>query len=351
MRWDAEELPVEALQQRLARLRAAMQREKLDAMLIYTTLVRPSAVNWLTGFTPYWSEGALLVLGSGAPIFATALSKRVANWMRTVDPVSEIVNAPRPGKLLGERLTTGGNARRLGVLELDALPAGIHDDFAGAAPSLELIDASAAFASVRRTTDDAERRLLERADTMAIAALDQIDAAAARDAGAVAGQVEQHARLAGAEEAYIAVASDLDADRRLIRIVKPAPLGQRFAVRASIAYKGAWVRRTRTFARDTDGHRAVTRVEPWFDDMRGTIDPAKPLAGQIEARVKALAGARLQGWLAEGCLGSYPLQAVAASGAPAMPATTAGDTLVVTLSLTVDGVPWLGAGPVARPSR
>ena len=36
----------------------------------------------------------------------------------------------------------------------------------------------------------------------------------ASDAGEVAGLVEKHARLGGAEEAYIAVAPDLDADRR-----------------------------------------------------------------------------------------------------------------------------------------
>jgi Creatinase/Prolidase N-terminal domain len=344
MQWDPEELPRAVLDARLNRLRTAMRREKLDAFLIYTNIVRPSAVCWLTGFTPYWSEAALLVLRDGAPIFCTALSKRVAEWIKSTNVVSEVTNAPRPGKLLGERLAADASIKRLGVLELDALPTGLYDDLTEAAPALTLVDASAPFAGIRAGIDDAERHLLARADALAIAALDQIDPANAADAGAIAGQVEEHARLAGAEESYIAVAADLDTDRRLLRIVKPAPLGQRFAVRASIAYKGVWVRRIRTFPGDDAGRRAVARAEAWFAEACAALDPAKSLASQLDARMAALPGAALENWIAEGCVGSYPLQVVAASGGPAT--QPAGSAMILTLSLTIDGVPWLGAAPL-----
>jgi hypothetical protein len=351
MQWDSQELPRAVLDARLERLRAMMRRENLDAFLIYTNLVRPSAVCWLTGFTPYWSEGALLVLRDGVPIFCTALSKRVAEWIKSTNVVSEVTNAPRPGKLLGERLAADASIKRLGVLELDALPSGLYDDLAEAAPALTLIDASAPFAGLRATIDDAERQLLSRADALAVAALDQVDASRADDAGAIAGQVEEHARLAGAEEAYIAVAADIDSDRRLLRIVKPTPLGLRFAVRASIAYKGAWVRRIRTFARDEAGSAAVSGAEAWFAETCVAIDPAQPLSAQLDRGIAALPGATRDTWMAEACIGSYPLQAVAASGSS--PAQPAGDALVLTLSLTVDSVPWLGAAPIfaGQPGR
>ena len=99
MGWDAQELPLGTLEARIGRLQASMQKNGLQAMLIYTNLVRPSAVSYLTGFTPYWSEGILLVGRTGPPVFATALSKRVASWIRSVSPVGEIVNAPRPGTI------------------------------------------------------------------------------------------------------------------------------------------------------------------------------------------------------------------------------------------------------------
>src|SRR5690348_12857098 len=74
MGWDEAELPRSVLEARLERLQAAMAREGLDALLLYTNLVRPAAVCWLTGFTPYWIESLLLVLRSGPPMLATALS-------------------------------------------------------------------------------------------------------------------------------------------------------------------------------------------------------------------------------------------------------------------------------------
>ena len=111
---DESELPVAALEARLTRLRAAMQSGGFDAVLVYTNNVRPSAVTYLTGFTPYWSDALLLVGRTGAPVFATALSKRVSEWIRTTDPVSEILNTPKPGSALGALLAkdSADKARR-----------------------------------------------------------------------------------------------------------------------------------------------------------------------------------------------------------------------------------------------
>src|SRR5262245_44103537 len=116
MGWDQAELPKSALLTRLAQLKAAMTRDRLDAYLIYTNLVRPSAVCWLTGFTPYWIESILLVPRNGPPTLATALSKRVADWIKTTAWLDQIVNTPRPGTAIGQRLAASG-CKRVGVLE------------------------------------------------------------------------------------------------------------------------------------------------------------------------------------------------------------------------------------------
>ena len=344
MGWDPAELPKRTLDDRVSRLQAAMKRSTLDAFLLYTNLVRPSAVCWLTGFTPYWIESILLVPANGAPILATALSKRVSEWIRATSQVDEIINTPKPGTAIGQRLAADG-AKRVGVLELDALPAGLHDDLVSAAPNAELIDATALFAVERRVVDEPERKLILRADALALAALDQVNAAEVKDAGALAGLVERHARLGGAEEAYIAIAPDLAADRRLIRISKPVPLAERFAVRASIAYKGCWVRRTRTFAKDDVGQRATARADHWLNQFTRSIAADKPLASQIVAQSKNFPRAELKSWMAEMCVGSYPLEAVASSSLPGEDIATDGSFVVLSLDLTVDGVPWLGAAP------
>jgi hypothetical protein len=339
MGWDANELPKAALDARRARLQAAMARAGLDALLLYTNIVRPSAVCWLTGFTPYWIESLLLVPRDGATMLATALSKRVSDWVRSTSQIDDIVNTPKPGAAIGPRLVAT-SARRIGVLELDGLPAGLYDDIAATAPAVELVDASALFAGERRHIDAAERNLIARADALARAALDQVDVAQAMDAGALAGLVEKHARLGGAEEAYIAIAPDLDLDRRMIRVSRPAPLARRFALRASVAYKGSWVRRTRSFARDADGASAFARAEMWLDEFASSIAPGKPLAAQLSAQLQRLSGANLKSFMAESCIGTYPLEVIATSGVPADGALT-----VLTVELAIDGIPWLGAAP------
>lgn len=336
------EVPVSALEARLARLRAAMAKDNLDAFVLYTNNTRPAAVTWATGFTPYWSDALMLIGKTGAPVFATALSKRVSEWIRTTDPLSEIVNTPKPGALIGARLARD-KARRIAVLEFDTLPAGLADDMAQAAPSAEWSDGTALFAGLRREVDDTERGLLAKCDAIATAALKEAETGKAKDAGTLAGLIEQSARLAGAEEAYIAVAPDLAADRRLNRTSQPTSLSQRFAVRASIAYKGVWVRRIRTFAADS------SRADTWLDAL--SIDAGTSLSTQLAAKVRDLPGATLSSWMAEGCTGSYPLASVASSLSAHAVAPGAGQLIVVTVALELGGSPWIGAAPRIAGSR
>jgi hypothetical protein len=335
MGWNKDELPVAALEARLTRLRTEMDAAGMDAFIVYTNNVRPAAVTWITGFTPYWSDALLLVQQTGAPAFATALSKRVSEWIKTTDPMSEIVNTPKPGEKIAERLKGDPLIRRVGVLEYDTLPAGLAYDLETAAPAVEWIDGTAMFAGLRREIDDAERGLLARCNAIAEAALREAESGKAQDAGTLAGFVEQNARLAGAEEAYIAVAPDLDADTRLNRTSQPTPLAERFAVRASVAYKGCWVRRIRTFVKDS----AAAQADVWLDAVTRSIAPDKPLAAQLADKVKELPGAALKAWTAESCTGSYPLSAVASS-------PVNGQFLVLTVELTLGGAPWIGAAPL-----
>ncbi len=116
-------------------------------------------------------------------------------------------------------------------------------------------------------------------------------------------------------------------------------------MRASISYKGCWVRRTRTFG-DSD------RADAWFASVTRSLEAGKPIAAQLAAKVTELPGATLQSWMAESCTGSYPLSAVASSRAPGHDALRNGQFLVLTVELSVNGAPWIGAAPliVGQPS-
>ena len=341
MAWDADEIPIAALRQRVERLQTALVQANQDAMILYTNFVRSGAVSYLTAFSPYWADGLLLVSQQGDPVFATTLSKRVGSWIQSVKPIGELINTPTPAKALGERLATQAKMRRVAVLELDHFPSGLYGELAAALPDVEIIDGSESFAAARSTVDTVERRLLEKADAIAKNALEH--SPEFTDVGAAVGAVEMHARLHGAEEVYVAIASDLDADRRFIRLSGPRPLGRRFAIRATVAYKGSWVRQTRTYASNNNDRTAIARADTWFEALLQGLDASRSLYEQIGAAVATLPDAQLVSWIAEASLGTNPLSVIASSGGPHETARRV-SALTLTVGLTIGGMPWWSAG-------
>lgn len=339
--WNPEEITRAALDARLERLRAALPGDGLDAIILYTNFVRPAAVAYMSSFSPYWADGLLFIPAAGEPIFSTSMSTRMNGWIRTVNPVGDVVNTRRPGVHVGTWLNDHPDVRKVGVVEIDGLPAGIYDDLAATAPQVSLVDATGLFADYRGHVDATEHALLSRAAALAEEGLAAVDPRTMADAGAAVGRVEQVARLGGAEEAYVAIAPDTASDLRLARISGPVRLGRSFAVRSSVAYKGAWVRRTRSFSADPAVAARIARLDAWFADLVAGLDPGRGLAPQIEAAAIAAGGSHPR-VLVESCSGTYPLQAVASPAQPPRPGTL----YVISLAMRAGEVGWMAAAPV-----
>jgi hypothetical protein len=309
------ELPDAVFDARLERLRAAVRG--LDALLVYTNNTRPAAVSWLTGFIPYWSEALLVVPRDGLPVLVVALTFRVKPWIERTSRVADVIHAPRVG-IEAARLIAGRKAdAAVGVVDFDHLPLGIADDLGEAGPRLAMSDASDLFAVVRAPADPAEIMLTARASSIAATALSRIEPRSG--ANEIVAAVEADARRNGAEEVYVAMAPDLAGDHRLLRVEGEPALGRRFSVRASVAYKGSWVRRVVTVDRDgavsddaeavfadavarlpsdcalsqfssflVEGHRIAQPLEPLIGS--GVAAPRPPVAGavvSVQARIEA----------------------------------------------------------------
>lgn len=339
MAWDDRELSAADVTARQARLQEAMASDGLDAVLLYTNHVRPAAVYWATGFTPYWADAILMVPREGGPLFATALSKRVGKWIGSMNPTSEILHSLKPGVIVGERLAAAG-ASRAGVVELDNFPGGLVDEISGAA-AVTLSDATVLFDRVRNLGDAAERRLAGKANAVARAALAAIDPAAGRT-GDATGPAERVARMEGAEEVYVAIAPDLASDFRLARRDGDVPLAGRFALRLSVAYNGVWIRRTETFDANTD----LLARQNWFETMATSLD----LGGTVDLEQDGLAlppGISLADWRLEAPAGTRPLKVVGgAAHKPTGPLPYA----VVSVALTGPDGPWIATAPVGVPN-
>ena len=335
MGWREEELSQADVRARQARLQDAMRKQGLDGVLVYTNLVRSAAVTYLTGFTPYWSDGLLLVPGEGGAIMATALSRRVGRWIKSTNPTAEIAHSPAPGRLIGERLAAGG-ANKVGVVELDRLPVGLVAEIQAVRP-FDLVDATAVFASVRAVPDAAELRLAAKGDAIAAAAFAKVPESP-RLVGDVTEVLELSTRNAGAEECYVATAPDLHTDARLARIKGGVALGASYAVRLSVAYNGVWIRRTESFARSGDADFA--RYRRWADALAESLQVNQPLESQI-ARFARPAGLQLRDWAIEAPVGTRPLAPVEVKSNPMnMPYA------VLTMHLSCEQSPLVLARPI-----
>ncbi len=295
--WSEEEVPRGVLDARVARCRAAMAGAGLDALLVYTSFPRPAAVSWLTHFVPYWSQGVLVILPEGAPVFTVSLSNRVANWIEETAHMGEIVCTPNLGRALGELISKAGGVKRAGVVELAKLPGAIVGNLRKMADGIELVDASDLFAALRSPADDTEIALTRHAAEIAHRAL----ALAAPVRGPVTAEIlsaiERSARMQGAEEILIDIAEDLAAEKQFRRLDGPSVFAGRYAVRLSVAYKGHWVRVGRTFEQD-DADRAAA-IESWLADPASLLGETPPVGFESIDRIT------------EGCIGCAPLTVVA----------------------------------------
>ena len=297
--WSRDEVPPAVLDSRIARCQTLLAGEGMDALVLYTSFPRPAAVSFLTHFVPYWNQGVLIVLPTGAPTLFVSLSKRVGGWIEETSHVARVICTPRLGATMADFLKESLEApEAIGVLELSRLPGGIAAPLADGIRPARLTDASALFAAARHPADEVELAISAHAERMAH------DAFAAIDAGATSAPLvsalDGTLRLRGAEEVLLSIAPDLQSDIRLFRPEADTAFGDRAAIQLSLAYKAHWLRVTHTLTRD--GIDAASHAA-----LRQALDGVDSAAGLGEALDGAIPGARLRSWSAEVNRGSNPL--------------------------------------------
>jgi hypothetical protein len=269
-----------------------MQAAQLDALVIYTNNTRPAGVSWLAGFVPYWSEAVLVVPRERGPYLVAALSFRVKSWIERVSRLAEVLHTPRIGLTAAQQIAAARADAAVGVVDFDGLPAGIAEDLREGGPALTFHDASALFVALRTKADPAEIALAAKAAAIGHRALATAkgENLNAKNLNAMIAAVEQEARRLGAEEIYLAAAPDLDRDGRFRRIEGEAALGNAFALRATVAYKGTWVRLVRSLCDAAIARDAAARF------------------AQAVALLPSVGGfSRFHSWLVEGCRMAQPL--------------------------------------------
>jgi hypothetical protein len=311
------ELPDAVLEARLTRLRAAMREAQIDALVAYTNNTRPAAVSWLVGFVPYWSEALLVVPLAGAPYLVAALSFRVKSWIERVSRLGDVLHTPRIGLKAAAQIAAGKPAAAVGIVDFNGLPAGIADDLREGGPGLSWRDAGPLFAALRGKADPAEIALAAKAAAIAHRALASSRGTTLND---MIGEIEREARMLGAEEIYIAAVPDLAQDSRFVRIEGEARTSSAFALRATVAYKGSWVRVVRSTYEPAVVHAAVAQ----FAEAVAQLPSDRGFAG-------------FSSWLVEGCRMAQPLEPLMGSRLDPAKPPLPGALVSVQGTLMVDG--------------
>src|ERR1700733_915288 len=321
--WSKAELPEAVFAARVQRLRDAMAQQgegqSLDAFVVYTNNSRTAAVSWLPAFVPYWAEGLLVVPKTADPYLTMAFSNRIVGWGQGVSCVARFEGGAKPGQAAGKSLAELG-AKKVGVADLDTLRAAVAQDLVDAAPAAEISDATALFERVRSQADAAEIALTARAGSIALNALSQATGREAVLGDAVAA-IDNAARLAGAEEVYMAAAADLDRDHRFLRPEGSITPGQRFALRATVGYKGSWVRMTRSFG-----------VAP-----EALAEATARFAAAVAALPNLDAFGQSASWSIEGCRLAQPLDVFATASMSSPRPIAPGSLVTAQAVIAIDG--------------
>lgn len=329
--WSKAELPESVFEARLQRLRMAMAEEQLDALVLYTNNTRAAAVSWLTAFVPYWAEGLLVVPRMGDALLVMAFSNRVVGWGKSVSRVARFEGIPRVGSGAGKYLSACA-AKAVGVADLDGLRQAVANDLAAAAPGAHLSDATALFERVRAMPDAAEIALTAKAGAIAQRALAQVLGSEGQIGDAIAA-AEGEARLLGAEEVYMAAACDLARDHRFLRVDGAAAVGSSFALRATIAYKGSWVRMTRTLFRDRTQAGLTGRAAELFAAAVARLPSEEGFDG-------------FRSWLIEGCKLAQPLDPLLGSAFDEKRPVAPGSLVTAQAVIEIEGSKVALAAPV-----
>jgi Xaa-Pro aminopeptidase len=228
--WDKAELPPSVFETRLAKVRDALSKQNLPALLVYTDVWRSTEGRHLTNYMPYWNRSLIVIPRVQAPVLLCGLSPRVYPWIKSVTIFEEIRPAsklvPTLLQLCAERAWT-----KLGVLDLLRLPHEIY---------LPLKSSDLEVSGVKLDlTDAAETAMQQRAAQMA----DEILAAELPKGTGLtdyqfAGRLERAFRQAGAEDLVLLFSTGESAPRPACG----AMLGDQYSVAVALEYRGHWAR-------------------------------------------------------------------------------------------------------------
>ncbi|NLO74817.1 MAG: aminopeptidase P family protein [candidate division WS1 bacterium] len=209
-------IPASEFRERISHLQEDLEREGLDALMVYGDEYRKENLRYVSNFWPIFERGACFIPRQGEPILAGApegeqYAREMSVWedVRNIKEfacvsVPEEIDYPLATfsslrEILGEVLAGG---RRLGLVGQWDLPAPVLERIHAAVPGLEITEAASLLQEMRLIKTPAEVACLREAGRLACLGYAELMAAAVPGSTELqaAGAAEGAARSAGAED-------------------------------------------------------------------------------------------------------------------------------------------------------
>jgi Xaa-Pro dipeptidase len=166
--WTVLPFPEEEYRGRVARTRKAMSDLGFDALIVVARTGDDAAVRWLSNFTPFLGQAAIVLQPEGEPLILANMAMHgepmhtlfYQTWFRNAELVP-------PGRSLPEEvvkiLSSQKDLRKVGVVGLTELPAYWTDSLTEGLPGRELVSADSAVLRLRAIKSPLEIQKMRRA--------------------------------------------------------------------------------------------------------------------------------------------------------------------------------------------
>lgn len=201
---------------RIERVQQAMERERLDGLMVYGDEYRKENLRYVSNFWPIFERGACFIPRQGDPILAGApegekYAREMSVWQDVRNlkdfacvSVPDEIDFPLASfssfrEILEETLSGG---KRLGLVGSGDVPAQLMDRLRGASGGVEIVPADRVLEEMRLVKTPAEIACLRKAGALACAGYEKLMEAAVPGTPErmAAGAGEGAARMAGAED-------------------------------------------------------------------------------------------------------------------------------------------------------
>ncbi len=209
-------IPVSEFKERLIRIQAEMEKEKLDAVAVYGDEYRKENLRYVCNFWPIFERGICVIPKNGEPVLAGApegenYAREMSVWQdyRNVKEfacvsVPEEIDYPLAKFSSLKEILNGALAggKRLGLVGIWDIPAPIMDRVRAAIPGVEIVDAMPLLTRLRLIKTANEIACLREAGRQACEGYKKLleYAVDGNTETMAAGAAEGAARMAGAED-------------------------------------------------------------------------------------------------------------------------------------------------------